>query len=308
MPSRATHKLTSNMKQTRNRINKQKLSQTPISDVFLKACKEEDFEKVRACLTLGVDINCTDDQTGHSGLFYVAHDKKLFDLFIGHPDLDIDQVNRDAILSFVACYDVEKVRKLCNLPGIDVNAGGVHAALVGGSVGAVEHLLQQSGLNLDVKLYGGRSVGHIAVKYSPLKCVELLSKDPRVNWNVRNDSGDTPIMVALKGKRIEVVKILLRTPGVSLDDVTETKEGKNLLKEVLQEAEELRRNLAGTVPECPICLNQFEAESPVFQCSLGHLVCGSCRPRVKHCHSCRGAMMGRAHGFEKFLRDLKKHL
>ena len=87
-----------------------------------------------------------------------------------------------------------------------------------------------------------------------LKCVELLSKDPRVNWNVRNDLGETPIMVALRKKEMEMVKILLKTPGVSLADVTKSKEGENLLKEVLQEAEEQRRNLTGTVPECPVKL------------------------------------------------------
>ena len=104
----------------------------------------------------------------------------------------------------------------------------------------------------------------------PVKCVELLRKDPRVNWNVKNVSGETPIMVALKNKETEMVKILLRTPGVSRDDVTQSKEGKNLLREVFQEAEEQRRmlkevlqgaeekrrNLAGTVPECPVKLCQ----------------------------------------------------
>ena len=270
-------------------MSKQKLSQTPLSDVFLNACKELDLEKVKACLTLGVDINCT-GQYDESGLYHVVslgRNKKLFDLFIDHPDLDVDQVNREEILvEAVVERKVEYLRKLCKLPGIDVNAGNpllaaaiygnkdamevlakdpnldwnngngpmypITEALAGDTADVVEYLLQQPGLNLDVKLSGGRSVGHIAVECSSLECVELLSKDPRVNWNVRNDSGETPIMVALKDENMEAVKILLKTPGVSLDDVTETKEGKNLLKEVLQEAEEQRRNISGTVPECPV--------------------------------------------------------
>ena len=255
-----------------SRVSKQKLSETPlsVSDLFLDACKELDIEMVRACLILGVDINST-DQDGHFGLYHIVNSrklldcdwsrfdqyKKLFDLFVEHPDLNIDQVNRDRILKRVA-NDVKKVRKLCNLPGIDVNAGNPIADALGcGSYASVEYLLQQTGLNLDVKLLGGRSVGHCAVECilsSSLKCVELLSKDPRVNWNVRNDLGETPIMVALRFKEMEMVKILLKTPGVSLADVTKSKEGENLLKEVFQEAEELRRNLSSTVPECLVKL------------------------------------------------------
>ena len=252
-----------------SRVSKQKLSETPlsVSDLFLDACKELDIEMVRACLILGVDINST-DQDGHFGLYHIVNSrkllcdwsrfdqyKKLFNMFVEHPDLNIDQVNRDGILKRVA-NDGKKVRKLCNLPGIDVNAGNPIADALGcGSYASVEYLLQQTGLNLDVKLLGGRSVGHCAVECrwsSSLKCVELLSKDPRVNWNVRNDSGETPIMVALRNKETEMVKILLKTPGVSLADVTKSKEGEDLLKEVLQEAEEQRRNLTGTVPECPV--------------------------------------------------------
>ena len=88
-----------------------------------------------------------------------------------------------------------------------------------------------------------------------MKCVELLSKDPRVNWNIRNVDGDTPIMVALKNKEIEMVKILVRTPGVHLGDITKVKEGNDLLKEILQKAAEESRSLTSKVPECPVGLN-----------------------------------------------------
>ena len=51
------------------------------------------------------------------------------------------------------------------------------------------------------------------------------------------------------------MKILLRTPGVFLGDVAKTKEGENLLKEILQEeAEDQRRGLTSKVPECPVSI------------------------------------------------------
>ena len=99
-------------------------------------------------------------------------------------------------------------------------------------------------------------MGHFAVGYSftkkhypnllnvsafPVKCVELLSKDPRVNWNARNGNGETPIMLALKNKEREMVKILLNTPGVDFGDVTRTSEGQAILREMFSK-----------VPECPV--------------------------------------------------------
>ena len=146
----------------------------------------------------------------------------------------------------------------------------ITTALDYGCADSVEYLLQQTGLDLSVKLYEGRSVGHCAVEYKslkeycpeeknatgfPVKCVELLSKDSRVDWNVKNDRGETPIMVALKNKEKEMVKILLRTPGVFLGDFTKTKEGENLLKEILQEAEDQRRGLTSKVPDCPVSIS-----------------------------------------------------
>ena len=69
----------------------------------------------------------------------------------------------------------------------------------------------------------------------PVKCVELLSKDPRVNWNVRNAKGETPIMLALKNKEREMVKILLKNPRVDRGEILKTKEGMEILTEMLQE-------------------------------------------------------------------------
>lgn len=42
--------------------------------------------------------------------------------------------------------------------------------------------------------------------------------------------------------------------------------------------------------ECPIC---FElARPPIFQCPEGHILCGSCRPRVTRCPVCRFVFKG----------------
>ena len=94
------------------------------------------------------------------------------------------------------------------------------------------------------------------------------------------------------------MKILLKTPGVDLGDITNTKAGIYLIKEME------RADLLSKVPECPVCLIQFRGETRVFQCTEGHFISGDCDPRVVRCPVCREDMMGRAHDFERFLQDL----
>ena len=39
--------------------------------------------------------------------------------------------------------------------------------------------------------------------------------------------------------------------------------------------------------ECPICLEEMRPPRRIFQCSNGHVICGSCRPRLASCPYCR---------------------
>ena len=58
------------------------------------------------------------------------------------------------------------------------------------------------------------------------KCVDLLSGDRRVDWNIKNSDGDTPVMYCLKNNKIEMARCLINTPGVDLDTVD--RDGKHL--------------------------------------------------------------------------------
>ena len=53
-------------------------------------------------------------------------------------------------------------------------------------------------------------------------------------------------------KEMEMVRILLKTPGVDVSDIAKTKEGSAILKEMLQKDEEENRRLPSKVPECPV--------------------------------------------------------
>ena len=84
-------------------------------------------------------------------------------------------------------------------------------------------------LNLSVTDWRGRNIAQIAVEEEGgerLRCVEILSRDRRVEWNIKNSDGDTPIMYCLKTNKIEMFRLLLNSPRVDLN--TRDRDGKYL--------------------------------------------------------------------------------
>ena len=49
----------------------------------------------------------------------------------------------------------------------------------------------------------------------PVRCLELLSQDTRLEWNVRDRAGDTPLMFCVKNNKMEMAKVLLNSPSVN---------------------------------------------------------------------------------------------
>ena len=56
--------------------------------------------------------------------------------------------------------------------------------------------------------------------------------------------------------------------------------------------------------ECPVCLEEVTPGSPIYCCEDHHLVCATCRPRLRECPSCRGPY--RAWGQPRRLRGAEK--
>ena len=77
----------------------------------------------------------------------------------------------------------------------------------------------------------GRNIAQITVEEEDededgLKWVEMTSLDRRVDWNIKNSDGDTPIMYCLKTNKIEMFRLLLNSPRVDLN--TRDRDGKYL--------------------------------------------------------------------------------
>ena len=68
-----------------------------LNKIFLKSCENNEVDKVIACTTLQVDINCKDDQH-FSGLHYSAWNDHLAILvyLLGKPNIDVNALTLDS--------------------------------------------------------------------------------------------------------------------------------------------------------------------------------------------------------------------
>jgi len=218
------------------------------------------------------------------------------------------------------------VAELKQSPRLDWNQrdnGGrypVTMAAEWGCAGTLEIMLAlpPGRVDLNVQNKAGKNIAWLAVQNrsfgDPLRCVQLLARDERINWNTQNISGDTPLMFCLKNNLTEMAKIILSIPSVDLhirnndgkypEGIAREQNQRDIL-DLMKSGGEIR--LEDRMPECLVCLDKFKVHAEVHQCQQGHFVCGRCRPRLpgsQTCPYCRGKMMGRAHGFEDFLRKL----
>jgi len=130
-------------------------------------------------------------------------------------------------------YAVYKNKPRCveilrTLPNVDWNIrtnnerNPLTIAMNEGFADVLHILLSVPHLDLSVTDGKGRNVAWIAVAEEGgerQRCLEMLSRDRRVNWNIKNSAGDTPVMFCLKTNKIEMARCLINTPGVDLDTV-----------------------------------------------------------------------------------------
>jgi len=221
----------------------------------------------------GVDVNITDKR--NETPLMVACDR-------GHENIvrRLCQVNGidpnirndggyTALHLAVGNYRPRNVEILRTLPNVDWNVrndGGHYpltAAVMRGYADVLQILLSVPHLDLSVTDGRGRTVAQIAVDWGGgqrQRCVEILSRERGVNWNIKNSDGDTPVMFCLKNNKIEMARCLINTPGVDLDTVD--RDGKNLETIARENLNILSlvfrtntKNIVDGVPECPVSLN-----------------------------------------------------
>ena len=100
----------------------------------------------------------------------------------------------------------------------------VTIALEWGQADILETILAVPPAQLDLgvtDLYGD-NVAQIAVESNEgerEKCFQLISQVERVDWNLKNSYGETPVMFCLKTNKTAMANVLLNLPEVDLDTV-----------------------------------------------------------------------------------------
>ena len=87
------------------------------------------------------------------------------------------------------------------------------------------------------------NLAHLAVESDSddsVECVELLSRDTRVDWNRRNESGDTPLMFCIKNNKTEMLEII---GGISGIRNTVTESGVSFMRDFTRQKREEKYNL-----------------------------------------------------------------
>ena len=137
-----------------------------------------------------------------------------------------NRFGRNALFSAVYYVKPACVSVLREVAGVDWNAGhGFNPLTVAVQFGQADILqiilsVPPPDLDLSVTDRRGRNIAQIAVEEDfgdRQRCVELLSRDGRVDWNKRNSQGDTPLLFCLKNDKTEMARCLINTPGVDLD-------------------------------------------------------------------------------------------
>ena len=122
------------------------------------------------------------------------------------------------------------MQALAGVAGIDWNVKDnngdypVTIALEWGLADILQTILAvpEAQLDLSVTDLYGDNVAQIAVESNEgerQRCFELISQVERVDWNLKNSYGETPVMFCLKTNKTVMARVLLNQSEVDLDTV-----------------------------------------------------------------------------------------
>ena len=163
---------------------------------FIKYCNDNNLEKVQAYLTLAedleVDINAVDDY-GDSAAHWAASN--------GHTEVT-------RILAATGLVDWNKRNNYGWTP--------LHLALYWGYFEVAGIIMEQSNIDFSLKIrISGWTLAGVAVKMGSTRSVELLAeREDCDSWNIPDNDGDSPLMLAIVRKKKDSLRVLLNCPRV----------------------------------------------------------------------------------------------
>ena len=163
-----------------------------VNAIFFESCENGNLEKVKACVTLGFNVNSVSPDGKETGLGIAAgkDNLELLEYLLSCSGVDVNKVTGCYTPLMKACYagNDRIVRRLSQVPGIEVN----------------------------YQTSSGMSAAHWAALNGRTECVRTLSTVEEVDWNLKDGYGTTPHPLALVDNHAECAEIIVSINGVDL--------------------------------------------------------------------------------------------
>ena len=184
---------------------------------FVEAMKAGDIEQVEQLIKDGVDVNSTMVDGTTPLIFAVNADNyNLVDTLI-RLDADTnaeDSHHKTALSTVVDVDDISMVRLLVKIGKADIYKNGVFDRVMSGPDSEVKDFL--STINVDSLIK--------AIQSSDVDGVEKALEDERIDVNIRDDIGYTPLMYAAARGNLQIIDLLLNK-GARVDVVSKKPSG-----------------------------------------------------------------------------------
>jgi ankyrin repeat protein len=159
-------------------------------------------------------------------------DWKLVEQLLNRPNIDVNIVNRynETPLALAVTNNLEKsARVLLKNPNVNVNVKNRYDVLliqhmldISTSYTIIEEFLKRPDLNINIEVDIENGVMRSLLEYfinkSNFEAIELLSKLPSIDINIKDDNyKETPLHIAVASQESEIVSILLKHPDIDVN-------------------------------------------------------------------------------------------
>ena len=150
---------------------------------FLKYCQANNLDKVRDCLSRGVDVNTVSQDGRSSGLTIAArmNHTELLEILLSHPHIKINKTINNNSYNKPGTFQWTALMVACNR----------------GNSAIVSRLVQVPGLDINYQTEDGGTAAWLACRKCHTECVRILAQTDRVDWNKADEWGRTPLCWAL---------------------------------------------------------------------------------------------------------------
>ena len=171
---------------------------TDIKDLFIEACRKNELEKVKACITLGVDINLVTPDEKWAGLTAAAQEGsfKVLEHLLTFPNINVNIKTKGS-------NDYGKVTAL-------------HLACRREHLNIVRRLMTIPTIELNCRDKEGWNEANWAVNTS-IECIQTLMCYPLINWNNKTKDDDTPLFKVISDGSYEKVSLIVSISGIDFD-------------------------------------------------------------------------------------------